>query len=65
MIKINEFSRVLNQKVKTLFFYGFPIDHLPIPDLILKLYTFNILLFELFLQTGSRSMQEQQKGLRI
>jgi hypothetical protein len=24
------------------------IDHLPIPDLILKLYTFNILLFELF-----------------
>ena len=31
-----------------IFFYGFPIDHLPIPDLILKLYTFNILLFELF-----------------
>jgi hypothetical protein len=24
------------------------IDHLPIPDLILKLHTFNILLFELF-----------------
>jgi hypothetical protein len=39
---------VLNQKVKTHFVYGFPIDHLPIPDLILKLHTFNILLFELF-----------------
>ena len=38
---------------------------MPIPDLILKLYTFSILLFELFPlqrgQTGSRSMQEQQK----
>ena len=26
MIKINAFSRVLNQQVKTRFFYGFPID---------------------------------------
>jgi hypothetical protein len=48
MIKINACSRVLNQKVKPHFFYGFPIDHLPITDLILKLCTFSILLFELF-----------------
>jgi hypothetical protein len=44
------------------------IDHLQIADVILKLYTCNILLFELFpLQrtTGSLSMQEQQKGLTI
>jgi hypothetical protein len=45
---------------KYLLFFS-SIAHLPIPDFILKLYTFNILLFELFLQTGSRSMQEQQK----
>jgi hypothetical protein len=35
------------------FCYGFPIDHLPIPDLILKLYTFSILLFELIPLQGT------------
>ena len=48
MIKINACSRVLTQKEKPHFFYGFPIDHLPIPDLIKKLCTFSILLFDLF-----------------
>ena len=58
------FSHGIN---KYLLFFS-SIDHLPIPNFIRKLFTFNILLFELFPlqgQTGSCSMQEQQKGLRI
>ena len=47
-----------------------PIYHLPIPDLILKLpYTlltfFYLSYFPYRGQNGSRSMQEQQKGIRI
>jgi hypothetical protein len=62
---IDQWPRKTRESTINTFFDGFPIDHLSIPDLILKLYTFNILLFEIFLQPGSRSMQEQQQGLKI